>query len=213
MSAFPDVTAIETSRTRVIPEGEHSFFYQLRLSPDKNQIYFTMENRPYIGVIANPNTPGIGCNITLEYIPLPSYTVIELPEFGMTLNALGLGSTIVSHDGMNGSYGIALDTTICENSFPFLLNAPSGFSDYQWNSGSTTPSLEVNVPGIYWVRSTSTCNFRVDTFIIQQINIDVTIIGDSLICEGQTTTLSLSSTDYDFIEWQDGSTAPYLLVN
>ena len=47
------------------------------------------------------------------------------------------------------SVDLGADTTVCSYNFPITLNGPSGFTSYQWNTGSTTSSTNATGAGNY----------------------------------------------------------------
>jgi gliding motility-associated-like protein len=53
----------------------------------------------------------------------------------------------------NGKH-LPVDTTLCIGE-PLLLDAGSGYESYQWQDGSQQQSIQVTVPGEYWVRLVS----------------------------------------------------------
>jgi hypothetical protein len=57
----------------------------------------------------------------------------------------------------------ASDSALDANS-TVVLNAPTGFSNYQWNTGATTGSLTATAVGTYWVKYSDICSWNVDTF-------------------------------------------------
>lgn len=56
----------------------------------------------------------------------------------------------------NSSYiNIGNDTVLCAGS-TLTLNAPSGLTNYLWNTGATTSSITISSPGTYWFSATGT---------------------------------------------------------
>jgi gliding motility-associated-like protein len=46
------------------------------------------------------------------------------------------------------------DTAICANNFPLQLTANQGFTDYEWNNGTHSSSIQINQAGTYTVSAT-----------------------------------------------------------
>ena len=58
------------------------------------------------------------------------------------------GGDTINISFFRDSVNLGNDTTVCAGN-PFLLDAGSGFSSYQWNTGQTTQSISVSTSGIY----------------------------------------------------------------
>jgi gliding motility-associated-like protein len=81
------------------------------------------------------------------------------------------------------------DTIVCQRNMPFTANATvSGATSYKWQNNTTSPTLNITQPGLYWVDiSLGACTFRdtlklaVDSFK----NVSLT----AKICNGQVYTM------------------------
>jgi len=100
------------------------------------------------------------------------------------------------------------DTTICEGS-DLLLTPGSGYKSYYWNTGATSSSIHVTLPGTYSVVVTSTYGCRltdsINVAVVQNLNEMV----DTSICLGQQyfaggRLRSTSGTYYDTLVVQYG---------
>lgn len=62
------------------------------------------------------------------------------------------------------------DTTICEDD-TLLISAGTGYSGYQWVTGSSSSSITVYNPGVYWVKVTTVnnCVFKDSVQVNEQI--------------------------------------------
>ncbi|MEJ7767881.1 MAG: T9SS type B sorting domain-containing protein [Chitinophagaceae bacterium] len=83
-----------------------------------------------------------------------------------TFTANGLGTYMVTVKDEKGCIGsdtthitqilpqpknfLPIDTAVCKNG-TLLLRPTQKFSSYMWNTRATTPSITINVPGIYWI--------------------------------------------------------------
>jgi gliding motility-associated-like protein len=74
-----------------------------------------------------------------------------------------------------------------------VLSAPGGFTNYSWNTSSTSQSITVNTSGTYKVTVTdaSGCS-AVDSSYVSITNANI-INNDTVICRGSTITLSIDS--------------------
>ena len=88
-----------------------------------------------------------------------------------------------------GSF-LPADTTICSTSSIMLDAGPA--ASYLWSTGATTQTITVNTPGVYQVAAVDSQGCAAADTIIVSNPVAVSIIGDTLVCSGTTTTLSAS---------------------
>lgn len=69
------------------------------------------------------------------------------------------------------SISLGDDTTICEPSFSYVIDAKDTTATYLWSTGDTTRSITVTQPGSYWVKA-SRCNDVYDTLTISPVVFD-----------------------------------------
>jgi len=98
------------------------------------------------------------------------------------------------------------------------LTAPSGYSQYIWNTGETSRSITVSQPGAYYVRAVSAEGFKTpnsDTINIRYGTVLSTTIaeGNQTICQGQSARLVVGTagqgTTY---RWSTGATSQLINV-
>ncbi len=65
------------------------------------------------------------------------------------------GSTVAVQVNPLPNVTLGADTTICSNQVPFVLDAGSGFTSYQWNNNSSNQTTTANVSGTYSVTVTN----------------------------------------------------------
>lgn len=78
-----------------------------------------------------------------------------------------------------------------------------GYSDVLWSDGSTGTTMTANAPGTYWVRAHRPCDGQLETdtvHIVMSPIIQPDLGPDISICEGESTTLSVSGT-YTYYHW------------
>jgi CHU_C Type IX secretion signal domain len=81
------------------------------------------------------------------------------------------------------------------------LNAGAGFTTYLWSDSSSKQTLEVTKAGTYSVTvSNGTCTGTASIAVKENAIQKVTIVGDSLICEGQTGVL-ITNNVYSSYNW------------
>ncbi len=103
------------------------------------------------------------------------------------------------------------NTVFCSGGYTTLTAI--GGENYQWSTGATTASINVNTAGNYSVTvSTSNgCSGSASVTVIQNQASSVTISGNTVICSGIGTSLTASSgTDY---LWSTGDTTQSISVN
>ncbi len=93
------------------------------------------------------------------------------------------------------------------------LTATAGFVGYAWSNGATTFATTITQPGLYSVTATDAngCNTEAAFPVLQDNIIPPALLGSSIICNGNPTTLFLTAS-YDNYEWSNGSTSSFITV-
>lgn len=140
--------------------GAGTSVYDAKIGPD-GKIYLKMPYSPSgpvphdtIGRINLPNNAGTACGYTRAAL-VSAQTILlgngDLPnDFVKPLQDTTSSSSTTN---------LALNGTIA-------LTAPAGYTTYRWSTGDTTGTITVNTTGTFWVRSSSYCSFRTDTFVV-----------------------------------------------
>ena len=94
-----------------------------------------------------------------------------------------------------------------------LLDAGSGYSSYQWSTGSTNQTLSVTATGTYSVIVTdaSGCTGETSVSVSESPLPVVNIQGTASICEGETTELSTDGF-YVAYEWSNNNTDQNIII-
>ncbi len=103
------------------------------------------------------------------------------------------------------------NTTFCSGGYTTLT--ATGGDSYQWSTGATTASINVNIAGNYSVTASTSngCSGSASVTVIQNEASNVIISGSTVICSGIGTSLTASSgTDY---LWSTGETTQSINVN
>ncbi len=174
--------------------------------------------------------------LTLSVVPtdpIPTSVVICPGETylfaGQTLTQPGVYmdtiSTVAGCDSIIAltlSYGtipqvsLGNDMTLCSNSeFPITLNAGISYAGYQWSTGETSSSIQVNAPGTYSVFAydAAGCEGSDEITIHVQSNIDVEIQNETAdFCENGQAILT-AVTNAPNVRWNTGETATSIEVN
>ena len=107
------------------------------------------------------------------------------------------------------------DTTLCEGQSLVLSGHTDATVDllYEWSTGSTDPSIEIEEPGEYQLNITVGGCTQSDTILVGLAPAPVVDLGpDQEICPGEAIQLTVDDPG-STIRWSDGSTAPTLEVS
>lgn len=103
--------------------------------------------------------------------------------------------------------------SICDfDSTTFQLSSVAGFDDYIWNTGATSISINANSPGTYWVKASSFCSGRYDTFNVAPLDISFRLGNDTSICINYPLTAPIQSPALSYL-WSTGNTSPINYVD
>lgn len=197
--SLPTIAAIRASKTLISTDQNCA----LKIGPDAKIYVASPLVSGNMSYIDKPNLAGTAC----DYI---SGAISLLPG---TSCMLGLPATMYLHsNGKDTNHSSFTHNRFLCDGKPILLKAPSSTGAFTWQDGSDMDSLQVSVPGIYWVLTTEPCGSRTDTFIVTEENLTLFLGNDTTICKGDVLTLSIPF-DADSYLWQDGSTLPTYKVN
>ena len=112
-------------------------------------------------------------------------------------------------------YLFSQDTVYICGEQPITLSAPEGYSKYIWSNGDTTRTIQVSSSdlGIYSVRFINSEGYKSpwSDSIIVAVTTPPIILGDTEICEGNSTTIIVENASS--IEWSNGHTLNNLTVS
>ncbi len=147
-----------------------------------------------------------------------SISVSSAGSYWLTVNipyGCAASDTININTG-TAAVNLGPDTTICSGSSLTLSSSstPTG-SAYLWNTGVTSPSIEVTTSGLYWLNVSSTGCAATDSILVSFVSAPVVALGnDTLVCSGISLILQSS---YSYIgvsyEWNTGQTTPAISVS
>ena len=110
-------------------------------------------------------------------------------------------------------FSLGNDTTLCYGRDLQLKPMPALQGSYLWSNGSSSPTLTIHTPGVYWLKVTdSVCVKRDSIRVSYKLNPQVSLGTDTALCIGQTLLLDATVANSVYI-WQDGSTNSSFLVN
>jgi gliding motility-associated-like protein len=105
------------------------------------------------------------------------------------------------------------DTSICSNDTLRLNATATGATNYLWNTGAITPTINAYQPGLYWCEVSNGCIFRDSLTIIAVLPKPIVTIGnDTSVCGNGAILLNAFSPNANYL-WQNGSTGPSISVS
>jgi gliding motility-associated-like protein len=117
-----------------------------------------------------------------------------------TSEAINVVENPLPNSGLNDNFQYCIGDSI-------TISANAGLVNYEWSISANGNSITVNTPGTYTLTITdaNSCS-SIDTFnVIENQLPAVSILGDDTICEGDSSTLTTSSSYATYL-WQDLST-------
>ncbi|QLH54496.1 MAG: hypothetical protein CH6_3529 [Candidatus Kapaibacterium sp.] len=128
---------------------------------------------------------------------------------------IGADSALIVEDYIKAI--IKGNTTFCKGKSTSLEAYPKGSQyKYLWSTGEITESIEVYQAGTYWVVVSDSLGCKgTDTVVVEELqNLTFSIIGDTLLCPGETITLSapLSGKTYSY-KWSTGESSKSIKIN
>ena len=140
-----------------------------------------------------------------------SYTAWETGTYWVQVSA---GSCTVTDsvylyvDDPNVSLDLGENKLVCPD-VPVVLQPQQGavFNEYLWSTGATTHSITVTEPGTYYLEVVSGCGDAMDSITIINYTVPNLNLGpDTILCFGETLELGVDISQFEYFEWQDGST-------
>jgi len=106
------------------------------------------------------------------------------------------------------------DLTVCANNSTVLTAQGQNYTSYQWSNGQSTESIVVNIPGTYTVTvvSINGCSGATSATVQNGGNASTSITGNTVICQGASTTLSATG-NFSSYSWSNGLSSPSVTLN
>ena len=117
--------------------------------------------------------------------------------------------TITAPDSL--ALNIGNDTILCDGD-SLVLNASNRNATYLWQDMSTSESIKVGAPGLYFVEVTQNVCSIADSIFIDVINLEFDLGRDTTLCNDATILLDPTIDSVTYV-WQDGSTDSTFLVS
>lgn len=102
------------------------------------------------------------------------------------------------------------DQNLCNQTVFTLQESISG--NYLWSNDSTSPSIQVNRTGVYWLEvDDGICKGRDSVYVFFGLPPALPVIGDTIICKNSFIRFDLDNPDTDYL-WNDGSTDSFKVI-
>ena len=145
-------------------------------------------------------------SITVSPTSTTTYTVLVTDENGCTNTA----SHQVVVNQLPNIYVMG-QNTICQGDTTELMAL--GGATFEWNTGQTTPTLQVSTPGTYTVTATSIhgCSSTTSVSVAMHLLPNVTFSGNTTTCAGTPTTITAAGANA--YQWSNGATGSTLTTS
>lgn len=160
------------------------------------------------GITTDPATPLVAV-ATPTSEGWSNYTFSITDNFGCTYDTT---VSIFVNPGIQAPVLITGDAQLCADGIAFL-NAPAGYTSYQWSNGSFGQNITVSQGGTYIVTVFSgDCSLPSEPFTVTQLPSPTPVItGPGFSCGGAQATLATTSA-YESYSWSNGSQTPTITV-
>lgn len=183
-------TSIISSKTLVATTNGQLAFVDIQIAPD-DKLYLSKVGLNCLDVIPNPNQKAPLCGYLDKGICLGTKTA-----------SLCLPNDIrIQNNPFEANLG--KDTVLCPGD-SYTLNAPAGSTNILWSNGATSPTININTGGLYWVKANNgTCTDE-DTVRIQFTGNRVDLGADTAICGA--TNILINPGNFNSYLWNNNST-------
>lgn len=144
----------------------------------------------------------------------PTYTVRRPGSYSVaiTYNNCVIKSSITIDYASKLNVNLGKDTLLCIGA-KLLLSPKILGATYQWQDGSTGPTKEVSMAGIFSVNVSANGCYGSDTLKVEYAKPLVSPLGpDTTICKGQTIELQINQPRAQVV-WNDNTTGPVHRIN
>jgi gliding motility-associated-like protein len=96
-----------------------------------------------------------------------------------------------------------------------VLNAGTGYTSYNWSTGSISQSITVSAPGSYWVtvKDIAGCSITDTVKVADYTSPVINILRDTSVCGKASITINATYPNTASYLWSDGYTAPIHTLN
>lgn len=187
-------------------------------TPSFSSIPALCSNSGTFQVIANPSGGSFGSNLSINQsgIITPSLANMGTNQFSYSYYVAGCPATGLANFTLSPPLVVTIsgNTSICLGQSTTLL--ANGSSNFSWNTGSTSQLLSLSpvntsTYSVTGMNSALTCSAMATVTIMVYPNPTLSLIGDTLICEGETASIMASGAN--LYSWNNGNTGSAMVVS
>ena len=149
-------------------------------------------------------------NFSTELNPSHHYT--QPGTYEVTLTVYNLGDSLSSTQEIiitQPTIDLGEDVSICEDE-QTTFDATTPTATYLWSNNATTPTLDVDTDGEYWVEITVDGCPNTDTVLVEQFDNPVLVLENETICEDEQAIFDATTNDIETYTWNTGASTPTL---
>jgi len=174
---------LPSSGPKLVPGG-YADLTDMKLGPDKKLYFRSSFNK--LGMIEHPELDPPFCSLLADVIDVsPGIVNWGLPNEVIRTNVPFVHTVIACSD--KGT-----------------LKAPIPGTDYLWSTGATSAAILCDSAATYWLRTTTACGIRIDTFKLSFHNI-LFDFRDTTSCNNTPIVLNAPRGDGYTYAWQNGT--------
>ncbi len=159
---------------------------------------------------------------TFSFPNVPTNTFVSVSNIlgtfsGAVLNGTNFGTGFrygffSDFNAPQPNFELGNDQNICTGE-AISLNAGNQYTSYLWNTGATTPSINVTQAGTYKVQVSNGCGTWTDSVKVTWRNTPLLELGnDQTVCTNSTITIGTNSNFNSYL-WSNGATSSQITVN
>ena len=138
-------------------------------------------------------------------VSLPgNYSVAATNECGTTTDQINVSLIPIPEFDLGSNFGICPGESV-------LLEIDIPGTTYVWSNGSSSGTILVSYPGVYWVNATTPCGIISDQIVAFDGSIDLNAGDDVQLCEGATA--AIMATGGNSYDWSNGLTGSIIEVS
>ena len=147
----------------------------------------------------------------------PNFIATQSGQYILNVNNLcgtDADTILVDISGVPPTVALGVDTILCEGVTLTLISTADAETSIEWQDGTSSPTYEINSPGLYSLSETNRCGNDADSILVSYIDAPnpFALRTDTMLCPGETVTLVAPITTFDIL-WQDGSHQPSFVAD
>ncbi|RAJ02571.1 gliding motility-associated-like protein [Chitinophaga skermanii] len=146
---------------------------------------------------------------------LDSFVVSQEGTYKLSIDGCAIKDSINVFYTPMPTIALGRDVNLCVGEI-IQLDATAQNTTYRWNTGETTPTIDVTTTGDYWVEANAQgCGLFYDTIHVNFTGTPYAFNAgtDSLLCAGETIVLDVQQPTATAYRWSTGATTPAINVN